>query len=122
MCILRDVGPVLPGNVTSIQYRIISEPEESYASGKRNVFVINDITWEAPALKGAGIMFYDIRLGREPREIDDTAPVTTGDTVTQEAANGLSLQVQFRYLDVPAGTLTFYLQVSFTIISYRQYC
>ena len=109
------MGPVLPGNVTSIQYRIIGEPEESYASGKRNVFVINNITWEAPTLKGAGITFYDIRLGREPREIDDTAPVTTGDTVTQQAANGLYVSVKFRYLDVPAGNLTLYLQVSLSV-------
>ena len=114
-CLLRDVGPVLPGNVTSIQYRLIGEPEESYGSGERNVFIITNITWEAPDLKGAGITFYDVRLGREPQEIDDTSD--SGDSVTHEEVNKLSIQEQFRYLDVPAGTLKLYLQVSLCIIN-----
>ena len=114
-CLLRDVGPILPGNVTSIQYRIIGEPEESYASGKRNVFVTVNITWEAPALQGAGITFYEVCLGREAKELGDFSPAT--EAQKQQAEDVLSLEGEFVYLDVPIGTLTLYLQVCVVCIT-----
>ena len=68
-----------------------------------------NITWEAPVLQEAGITFYDVRLEREPRAIGDFSPAN--ETRRQQAEDGLSLEEEFVYFDVPTGSLTLYLQV-----------
>ena len=106
-CNLPDVGPVPPGNITNVTSTIVGQPDESYGTGRRNVFAVINVTWLRPELQGSGINEYQFTVRREPLESNDT-DVTDFRTVKD---NVLSIEEQFAFLDVPLGTFPIFAQV-----------
>ncbi len=103
------MGPVSPGNVTLVNSTVVGLPSESFGTGQRNIFTEIRVVWSPPERLGSGVTSYQVRVEREPIEIDDMS-VSNNDKV---ADNGqLSLQEEYFFRDVPAGILTLYVQVS----------
>ncbi len=102
------MGPVSPGNVTLVNSTIVGLPSESFGTGQRNIFTQIRVVWSPPESLGSGVTSYQVRVEREPIEIDDMS--VSNDKV---ADNGqLSLQEEYSFSDVPAGIITLYVQVS----------
>lgn len=113
-CSVDDVGPISPGNVTNINSTIVSLPFESYSTGVRNVFAEIHVSWGPPETLASAVTTYEIRVQREPVPLNDMGNVLNVERVGPDDS---AIEQTFSFEDVPAGTLTVFVQVSSCEIS-----